>query len=132
MVQVISVKYEYSEEWTLKALELAEKLGYRHIVKDRVACIKSRGSKTRRTIARIHALGKVMQLGMKQQPFYTIELISEKFDRQSQDEKLKTIIHELMHIPHSFGGGFRHHRPFVNRKTVDREWERLGKQTGIE
>jgi predicted metallopeptidase len=28
------------------------------------------------------------------------------------------LIHEILHIPHSFGGGFRAHRPFVTRTKV--------------
>jgi predicted metallopeptidase len=50
--------------------------------------------------------------------FYLIELISEKFDRQSEEDKIKTLIHELMHIPKTFGGGFIHHNK-VNEKSVD-------------
>jgi len=51
-----------------------------------------------------------MQIGMERKKgFYLIEVISEKFDRLPVDEQLKVIIHELMHIPKSFGGGFIHH-----------------------
>lgn len=32
-----------------------------------------------------------------------------KIDKLSESEKTKTIIHELMHIPKTFGGGFIHH-----------------------
>jgi predicted metallopeptidase len=45
--------------------------------------------------------------------------VSENFDRLSGEDKIKTIMHELLHIPQGFGGGFRHHRPFVNRKNVE-------------
>ncbi len=77
---------------------------------EHVAFLRSTGSKARRTIARCHALGKAMQVGMgREKGFYLIEVISEKFDKLSEDERLKVIIHELMHIPKSFGGGFIHH-----------------------
>jgi predicted metallopeptidase len=118
------MKYIFSETHTLKARELIEKLGFRHIPLDRVSCIISKGTKTKRTVARIHTLGKAMQLGMNSQPFYVIELM-ELFFKQNEEEQTKTLIHELMHIPKNFGGGFRHHKPFVNKRTVEREFQKL-------
>lgn len=104
------MKYSYDPAWTQKAHEIALKLGYSWVMPDRLSVVRSWGSKTKRTIARIHCIGKVMMLGMGQKKsFYVIELISEKFDRQSENDKTETIIHELMHIPKTFGGGFRHH-----------------------
>ena len=50
-----------------------------------------------------------MQRAMDTEAFYALEFISEKFDKLPEEEKIKTIIHELMHIPQTFGGGFRHH-----------------------
>ena len=35
-----------------------------------------------------------------------------------KEEKVKIIIHELMHIPKTFGGGFKHH-DFVTEKNVN-------------
>ena len=104
------MRYEFDPSWTEKTKEIATALNYRHVMPERLTVVRSWGSKTRRTIARIHCIGKVMMLGMGQKKsFYVIELISEKFDRQPEQEKLETIIHELMHIPKTFGGGFRHH-----------------------
>ncbi len=104
------MRYEFDPVWTERTKGIATALNYRHVLPDRLSVVRSWGSKTRRTIARIHCIGKVMMLGMGQQKsFYVIELISEKFDRQPESEKLETIIHELMHIPKTFGGGFRHH-----------------------
>jgi predicted metallopeptidase len=104
------MKYYYDFFWTEKAKEIALRLGYNWIIPDRLSVVRSFGSKTKRTIARIHCIGKVIMLGMGQKKsFYVIELISEKFDKQSENDKIETIIHELMHIPKTFGGGFRHH-----------------------
>jgi len=50
-----------------------------------------------------------MQEAMNVEPFYALEFLGEKFDKMKQDEKIKIVIHELMHIPESFGGGFKHH-----------------------
>jgi predicted metallopeptidase len=119
------VRYTFSREWTGIAREIASALALQHIDLDRIAVIESEGSKSKATIARIHSLGKVMQLGMGERPFYTIELISRRFNRQSEEEKIKTIIHELLHIPACFGGGFRPHQRYVNRHTVENEFQRI-------
>ena len=58
---------------------------------------------------------------------YIIEIIAENFFTLSEDEQVKTLLHELMHIPVSFGGGFRHH-DHVNDKNVDKLFKRLGSQ----
>ena len=122
--QGLGMRYEVSAEWTEKARAIARQLGFLHIPAERVHCILSRGSKTRRTIARIHGLPKAIQLGAGLQPVYVIELILEKFGRQSGEEQVKTIIHELMHIPHNFGGGFRNHRQHVNHQQVEETYRR--------
>ena len=88
-----------------------------HVDVSRVKCLRSFGSKSRGTIARCHALGKMMQKAMGSKAFYAIEFL-ERFDKLSKKDQDKVIIHELMHIPKSFGGGFRHH-DFVCEKNVD-------------
>jgi len=125
------MRYSFSQHWTEKAREIAKALEFNHVCLERIACVESNGTKTRRVIARIHTLGKVLQLGMKQEPFYVIELIAEQFGRQNSEDQAKTMIHELLHIPHGFGGGFRHHKPYVNKTTVETEFKRL-KEAGFE
>src|SRR3989344_3279045 len=118
------MKYEPDTEWTRRAHEIARTLNYDWVIPERLTVVRSRGSETRRTIARIHCIGKVMMLGMgHKKSFYVIELISEKFDRQPEREQVETIIHELMHIPRTFGGGFRHHDHVCSRN-VKAELER--------
>ncbi|MCR4335993.1 MAG: putative metallopeptidase [archaeon] len=118
------MKYEYDEAWTLKSKEIAKTLGYNYVIHEKLGVVKSWGSKTKRTIARIHCIGKVMMLGMgHKKSFYVIELISENFDKQSEEDQIETIIHELMHIPKTFGGGFRQHH-LVSRGNVKLELTR--------
>ena len=117
--------YESAPDLRSRMIEIAHTLGIRHIVLnlDKVECIRSFGSSTERTIARCHALGKVMQHGMNVPAFYTIEFL-ERFDMMSLEDQDKTIIHELMHIPKTFGGGFRHH-DFVCDRNVDLMYEKF-------
>lgn len=117
------MKYEKALDVEVKAREVIEKLRMDHVKIENVAFIRSFGSKSRRTIARCHGLGKVMQLGLNRGAFYVLEFLNEKFDKLHEEEKLKVIIHELMHIPKNFGGGFKHHN-YVN----DRNIEKLYKQ----
>ncbi|MCD6434560.1 MAG: metallopeptidase [Candidatus Diapherotrites archaeon] len=119
------MQYSFSKKWTLKARELAEKLNIKY--PHRISCIFSKGSKAKRTIARLHALDKALQCGMQQNAYYVIELISEKFNKLSNEEKLKTILHELLHIPKNFGGGFRHH-DFVTNRRVEKIYRELSSE----
>ena len=114
------IRYEQAADLEERIMHIAGKLNMGHIDLSRVVCIRSRGSKSRRTLARCHVLPRIMQEALKLRAHYVIEVITEKFESLSEEEKTKTLIHELMHIPKSFGGGFRHHRPYVNRRTVER------------
>ncbi len=119
----MGIRYEIALDIQEKINEIACLL-FPHIFSDRVSCIRSYGSSSRGTIARCHALGKAMQLGMGfKKGFYVIEVISMRFDKLTEEEQIKTLIHELMHIPKSFGGGFRHH-DYVCEKNVEREYQR--------
>lgn len=102
------MRYEPAPDLQKKAEEISRML-FPHVKLDRMRCFRSFGSSSRGTIARCHTIGKLMQRAMNEKAFYALEFISERFDRLSEEEKTKTIIHELMHIPQSFGGGFRHH-----------------------
>ena len=111
------MKYEDAPDLFERMKEIVSFLGMNHVDVLRVKCLRSFGSSTRRILARCHALGKLMQKAMKTNAFYAVEFL-ERFDKLDRREQDKVIIHELMHIPKSFGGGFRHH-DFVCEKNVD-------------
>lgn len=117
------MRYEDAPDLRERMREIVSVLGMEHINIDRIECVRSFGSSTRRTIARCHALGKLMQKAMKTNAFYAIEFL-EKFDKLDKKEQDKTIIHELMHVPKTFGGGFRHH-DFVCDRSVDLMYEKF-------
>jgi len=98
-----------------------------HIRPQLVYCVRSKGSKAKRTIARIHGLGKIWQGVLKIHPTYIIEVISETFGKMKDEEKERTLIHELLHIPGGFSGGFRPHKGYVERKTVEKLYRKLQK-----
>lgn len=115
------MKYEFAEDLQEIAEEISRFL-FPHIQMNRVRCLRSYGTSSRRTIARCHALGKLMQKAMGIKAVYALEFLSERFDKLSKENQVKVIIHELMHIPKTFGGGFKHH-DFVCEKNVELHYE---------
>jgi len=105
--------------------EIIELLRFEHIRPDQVYCVRSRGSTARRTIARIHGLGRIWQRAMGIEPTYIIEVISERFDRMHRKAQDRTLIHELLHIPRGFSGGFRPHKGYVTGESVETWYRRL-------
>ncbi len=99
------MKYEEAPDLKGRMDDIVKVLGMNHIDLSRIGCLRSYGSSTKRTIARCHALGKVMQKAMKTKAFYAIEFL-ERFNKMSKKEQDKVIIHELMHVPKTFGGGY--------------------------
>lgn len=112
---------EYSQALDVKRLadEIVESLGLYHVVPQFVYCVRSRGSVSRRTIARIHGFGKIWQETLHFPASYVIEVISERYDKLNEEDRERTIIHELLHIPAGFAGGFRPHKGYIDRGTVD-------------
>jgi len=117
----VNMQMKYEEASDVKKLvdEITEALDLFHIVPQFVFCVRSIGSESQRTIARIHGLGKIWQEILNLPSAYIIEVISERYDKLSQIEKEKTVIHELLHIPKGFSGGFRPHRGYVEKRTVE-------------
>ena len=119
------IHYELAEDIGIEIKEIIRKLGMSHIDESRVVCIRSRGSASRRTVARCHGLPRIMQLALDLKPHYVIEIIAEQFDKLGKAGQTKVLIHELMHIPHAFGGGFRSHRPYVTQRKVEKMYQQF-------
>jgi predicted metallopeptidase len=121
----LPIKYFPAPEIKKHVDQLAEECEFYHVVTQFVYCVRSRGSKARRTIARIHGLGKIWQGVLNLPTSYTIEVISEVYDKMKPEDQERTLIHELMHIPGGFGGGFRPHKGYVERKNVEAVYQKL-------
>ena len=65
-------------------------------------------------------MGRIWQTALGRSTAYVIEVLSEQYDGLSQEDKEKTLIHELMHIPKGFKGGFRPHKGYISRKKVEK------------
>jgi predicted metallopeptidase len=97
---------------------------FEHIDPERVFCFRTYGAKTR-AYARIWGFPKIFQQVLSVQPAYVIEVVSEKFNKLSDSNKKKVLIHELLHIPRNFSGSLLPHKH--SGRTIDKEVERLYK-----
>jgi len=121
------IQYYLAHDIDVRVKEILRRLKMTHIDEARLICVRSKGSGSRRVIARCHGLSRIMQLALDKSPLYVIEVLSEKFDQLSKEDQTKVLIHEIMHIPQSFGGGFRAHKPFVTRAKVQRMYQEFMK-----
>lgn len=117
------VNYTVAPE-VCRAIELILSTGlFPHIKPSRIKCVKSSGSKSR-AIARIYGLPQAW-IAAGEEPGYVIEVISERFYRLPCSEKIKTLIHELLHIPFTFSGALRPHGHLVNGRKAYYYYRRL-------
>jgi len=124
------MRYEHAPDIQTKVQEISRIL-FPHVQLDNVRCFRGFGSSSRRIIARCHALGKLMQKAIGIKAVYALEFLSERFDKLSEEEQIKTIIHELMHIPKTFGGGFKHHN-FVTERNVNKMYKEYKKIKNVD
>ena len=97
----------------------------KHVQIDQIHCIRSFDAKTR-AIARIWGMAKLFSEVAGIKPTYIIEVNAKRFDKQNEREKIKTLIHELMHIPKTFSGALLSHRG-RHHAINDREVEKIMK-----
>lgn len=119
------ITYMPAEDVRELVKELVSTLSLSHINIEHVMCFRSKGSRSRRGIARCYALSKIWQRALNLPPQYIIEVISERFDSLSEENKIRVIIHELLHIPKAFGGGLRPHQGYVTKKLVEEHYCRF-------
>jgi len=99
---------------------IVSRLDFSHIDCSKVSFIRSNGSKSRYTVARVHGLSRIWQQAIDLEPHYVVEVVSERYDKLTEEEKEKTLIHEALHIPYSFKGGFRYHKGHIDSKKINK------------
>jgi predicted metallopeptidase len=127
IILLIMIQYGLAEDIDLRVKEIIRKLKMTHIDETRLICLRSKSSGSKRVIARCHGLSRIMQLALNKEPHYVIEILSERFDHLSKEEQTKVLIHEILHIPHCFGGGFRAHKSFVTKAKVQKMYHEFMK-----
>lgn len=117
------MKYSLAPEIKKQVDVLIKRLQFDYINPKYIYCIRSYDAKTR-AYARIWGMAKLFKEVAGIEPHYIIEVISQRFDKLNQREKIKTLIHELMHIPKTFSGALLAHRGRYHRIN-DREVEKI-------
>ena len=118
------IQYYDAPDIQKRVTEIVEILKFDHINLKHIHCVRSRGSQSKRTIARIHGLGRIWQEALNMKPTYIIEVIHEQFDYYPLKSQDRTLIHELMHVPQTAKGGFRHHKNHVTHENVETWYKR--------
>lgn len=116
------MNYKLAPEIKKQIRLLIKQLKFNHIKVNNIHCIRSFDAKTR-AYARIWGMSKLFKEVVGIEPHYIIEVNAKKFDKLPEREKIKTLIHELMHIPKTFSGALlshrgRYHR--INNQTVEK------------
>ena len=118
------LRYDRAPDLDHRVNELIRLLGLDYIDPAGLICVRSYGSKSR-AIAWCHGLPSVWQSALGAKTRYVIEVVSESFDSLVEDEKTATLVHELMHIPSTFSGGVRPHKPYEFSRRVTEMVRRL-------
>lgn len=119
------MKLEFAPDIKFFLKKILKKKLFNYVILPQITCFRSSGAKTR-AIARIWGYPKIWQLALGQPPHYCLEVLTEKFDRLTEVDKIKVLIHELMHIPKNFSGALlphRHHSQQINRREVDKLYD---------
>ncbi|MBI2051982.1 metallopeptidase [Candidatus Roizmanbacteria bacterium] len=117
------MRYKLAPDIKKKIRQLVKSLNLTHVKAKNVHCIRSYDAKTR-AYARIWGMAKLFKEVVGIEPHYIIEVNAKRFDKLSEREQIKTLIHELMHIPKTFSGALLSHRSRYH-KINDREIEKI-------
>ncbi|HUD09404.1 MAG TPA: putative metallopeptidase [Patescibacteria group bacterium] len=79
-----------------------------YIKASKIFCYRTLGSKSR-SYARIWSFPKIFQDALGLEPAYVIEVLSRHYDKLGPEEKIRVLIHELLHIPRNFSGALVPH-----------------------
>ncbi len=115
------MRYSPAPEIKKIVVRLIKQLNFHYIKISHLHCIRSFDAKTR-AIARIWGMAKIFKEVAGIEPHYIIEVNAKRFDKLNRREQIKTLVHELLHIPKTFSGALlshkgRHHK--INDQKIE-------------
>ena len=118
-----SVKLDWTEAPEVKKaiIHILKTINLPYIDSAKISCYRTEGS-TSRSYARIWSFPKIFQQALNIPPHYVIEVLSKYYDKLDNNEQIKVLIHELLHIPKNFSGALLPH------KTNGRHLDKLANQ----
>lgn len=102
------INWQKAPDIKLRIKEISKSLKFDWPDGRQVHCVRSINANTG-AYARIWGLSRIWQETLDLTPSYIIEVIAEKFDRLSDTQKDKILLHELAHIPKNFSGALIPH-----------------------
>ena len=109
---ILSMKFEEAPDVKERIGRIVSILDMEHIKLDQIVCMRSFNS-TSDANARIWSLPKIWQKALGVKAHYILEVLAQRYDKMSEDDKDRTMIHELMHIPKTFSGALLNHKAKV-------------------
>ncbi len=129
----LKLKRAYEEEGLVK--DIVEKFNWNYLNTEQIRCVFSKNSSAKRVLGRIWSTPKIFSEVFETKPLYIIELLENRYTRLSEKDKIKVLIHELLHIPKTFSGALSPHTKMaktLNCKTVDSLFDEYMKLSGKE
>ena len=121
-LQEKNMLFEAAPDIQKRINKIVDILDLTHMKPQNVICMRSYKSKAR-AYARIWSLPRIWQKALGVDAHYILEVLSERFDKQSSQDQDRTLIHELMHIPKTFSGALVPHTCFgkkIDRRSVEK------------
>jgi predicted metallopeptidase len=107
-VQTSKLGWEKAPDVKRDVAQILNFLDLPYIKGNKIFCYRTSGSKSR-SYARIWSFPKIFQDALGLEPAYVIEVLARHYDKLDPQEKIKVLIHELLHIPRNFSGALVPH-----------------------
>jgi len=107
-IQDSKLGWEKATDVKKNIINILKVLDMPYVKPGRIFCYRTQGSKSR-SYARIWSFPKIFQDALELEPAYVIEVLSRHYDKLNEEEKIKVLIHELLHIPRNFSGALVPH-----------------------